>query len=389
MAERRECGIDRTSFRRLAGEYCRRWGIGLVAVDSDGRVRMRAGACGTCVAGGRDCTEARAFAVSEGLRWGEPTIVQCPGRMMLWAVPLMTNREVTGGLVAGATEEEVLEGSEDRPALDIPRVCADLRALAEEANLTNAAALEANRRRYHDEQQRAHAIHAFKSDVHYSIRELYMNEEPALLAAIRSGDRRAAREILNRLLITVHYHARDRLDLVKSLFLELVVTMSRTAVEAGGDPEEFLGTNYRSMAAVSALGSEEELAAWLRRMLEGIMDAIERHRRKDPGFLLFAALEFMREHCCEALSRDDVARAVHISPAHFSHLIRRESGRTFTDLLSRMRVDRAAELLVHTDKPLAAIALECGFRDQSYFTKVFKRYRHTTPLRYRKQFGGG
>jgi len=389
MDDERECDLDRKSFRRLAREYARRWGVGLCVVDPAGHVLMRGELCARCAAATDECAEARAFAVREGLRWGEPSIVQCPWRMMLWAVPLMTNREVTGGLVAGATEEAVLAGSEGQPALDIPRVCADLRALAEEANLTNAAALELNRRQYHDEQQRAHAIHAFKSDVHYSIRELYMNEEPALLAAIRSGDRRAAREILNRLLITVHYHARDRLDLVKSLFLELVVTMSRTAVEAGGDPEEFLGMNYRSMAAVSALGSEEELASWLRRMLEGIMDAIERHRRKDPGFLLFEALEFMREHCCEALSRDDVARAVHISPSHFSHLIRRESGATFTELLSRMRVDRAAELLAHTDKPIAAIALECGFRDQSYFTKVFKRHRHTTPLRYRREFAAG
>lgn len=386
MSDPRGCGCDPDRFRRLARRYSERWGVGLCAVDPEGRVVMRAGKCATCAGVTDECDEARAFAVREGLRWGEPSIVQCPRRMLLWAVPLMHNREITGGLVAVATEEEVPAGGSSRPALDIPRVCADLRALAEEANLTNAAALELNRRRYHDEQQRAHAIHAFKSEVHYSIRELYMNEEPALLAAIRSGDRRAAREILNRLLITVHYHARDRLDLVKSLFLELVVTMSRTAVEAGGNPEEFLGMNYRSMAAVSDLGSEEELASWLRQMLEGIMDAIERHRRKDPGFLLFEALQFMREHCCENLSRDDVARAVHISPSHFSHLIRRESGATFTELLNRMRVDRAAELLAHTDKPLAAIALECGFRDQSYFTKVFKRYRHTTPLRYRKEF---
>ena len=50
-----------------------------------------------------------------------------------------------------------------------------------------------------------------------------------------------------------------------------------------------------------------------------------------------------------------------------------------------MRVDRAAELLTTTDLPLAIIAMECGFQDQSYFTKVFKRYRRVRPLEYRKQ----
>ena len=54
-----------------------------------------------------------------------------------------------------------------------------------------------------------------------------------------------------------------------------------------------------------------------------------------------------------------------------------------------MRIDRAAEMLARTDKEIAVIALECGFRDQSYFTKVFKRYRNTTPLRYRREAAGG
>ncbi|MGM0492747.1 MAG: helix-turn-helix transcriptional regulator, partial [Armatimonadota bacterium] len=277
---------------------------------------------------------------------------------------------------------------DDAPPLDIPRVCANLRELAEARNITNAAALQLNRRSYHDEQQRAHAIHAFKRDVHYSIRELYMREEPALMAAIRSGDRRAAREILNRLLMTVHYHARDRIDLVRSIFLELVVTMSRTAVEAGGEPEQFLGMNYRSMVEVAEITSHEELARWLREMLEGIMDAIERRRGHDAGFLIFEALDYMRRHCCEDLSRDDVAEAVHLSPSHFSSLMKRESGATFTDQRNRMRIDVAAEMLARTGRDIAMIALECGFRDQSYFTKVFKRYRNTTPLRYRRDAAG-
>ncbi|MFW5868033.1 MAG: helix-turn-helix domain-containing protein, partial [Armatimonadota bacterium] len=376
MTERSVTDIRCEAVDEIAEIYRSRWSVGLCAVDKDGALMRDLGPCRECAPARPDaCREARAFAVSEGLRWGEPSVTPCPCGRMLWAVPLMRNAEVLGGLVANATEERVLHGADGAPALDIPRACADLRELAEECNVTNAAALRINRQSYHDEQRRAHAIHAFKSDVHYSIRELYMREEPALMAAIRSGDRRAAREILNRLLMTVHYHARDRLDLVRSIFLELVVTMSRTAVETGGEPEQFLGMNYRSMVEVAEITSHEKLAAWLRDMLEGIMDAIERRRNHDPGFLVFEALDFMRRHCCEDLSRDDVAEAVHLSPSRFSALMKRESGATFTDQLNRMRIDLAAEMLARTDDPIATIALECGFRDQSYFTKVFKRYR--------------
>ena len=334
----------------------------------------------------RPATGSRASAIQEALRWGEPTVGFCPGQRLLWAVPLMRNEQVVGGLVANVSEKRVF--SPVPPARR--RWTCGVRAWScasslERENLTNASALALRRREYHDEQQRAYAIHSFKSQGHTSIRELYLREEPALFSAIRAGDRGQAREILNRVLVAIHHHAGNRLDLVKSFFLELVVSMCQTAVESGGDPEQLLGTNFASMTDLSRVDSEEELAGWLVATLEHLMDTIQATRRRDAATQLFDAIAYMERHCCERIGRDDVARAAGLSPSHFSYLIRQESGATFTDLLNRMRVDRAAELLSRTDKPLSLIALSTGFADQSYFTKVFKRYRKVAPLQYRKK----
>ena len=54
-----------------------------------------------------------------------------------------------------------------------------------------------------------------------------------------------------------------------------------------------------------------------------------------------------------------------------------------SDLLNQLRVNRASLLLRQTDKSLVQIALECGFRDQSYFTKVFRRVAGKTPREFR------
>lgn len=183
--------------------------------------------------------------------------------------------------------------------------------------------------------------------------------------------------------MAIYHHAGSRLALAKSYLLELVVSMSRTAVDAGGDPEELLGAEYGRLTELARIESDEDLAGWLRSHLEQLMEAIERNRKRDPRAMLFDALAYMEAHCGEHLGRDEVARAVHISPSHFSFLIRKESGATFTELLMRMRADRAAELLARSDKPLATIALECGFHDQSHFTKVFKRLRGSTPRAFR------
>ena len=83
------------------------------------------------------------------------------------------------------------------------------------------------------------------------------------------------------------------------------------------------------------------------------------------------------------IDRDTVARAAGLSGSHFSHLIREKTGRTFTDLMAQYRVDRAKAMLRRTEKSIIQISFECGSEDQSYFTRVFKRYAGTTPRAYR------
>lgn len=321
------------------------------------------------------------MAVREALRWGEPSIEICPGQRLVWAVPLMHNEVVCGGILACTGERDFFV--DGRPRFDIREACRDLRERVEAENLTNASALAYHRSQYREEQERAYAIHAFKNRRHDSIRELYHHEEPALFAAIRAGDREEARGILNRILVAMHCRAGESLDLVKSLFLELVVSMARTAVEAGAAPDMMLGANFARMTALSAVTSDEELAPWLAATLERMMDAIADHSRRHPGMALADAMAYMERHCGGRVSREEAARAAHLSPAYFSALMRKETGTTFTEMINRMRIDRAVRLLRQTRKPLAVVALEAGFQDQSYFTKVFRRYRHCTPRAFR------
>jgi YesN/AraC family two-component response regulator len=297
----------------------------------------------------------------------------------------MHNAELLGGLIASVGEKRVFPDASGSPAMDLRTACSELRTLTEQSNLTNASLLASRRTEYARERQRAETIHEFKLVSYVDIREMYLRHEPALIAAIRKDDRSEARGILNRLLAAIYYRSGHRLDLVKSFLMELVVTMCRTAVEAGGHPESVFGSNFASIAELSRIESQEALAPWVHEMLERIMDAIQTHRGQSPVHVVSNALEYMGEHFGEDISRQDVARAAHVSPSHLSRMVRRHLGRTYTDVLNQMRVDRAAELLVRTDRTLTAVAFDTGFRDQSYFTKVFRRYTHVTPRGYRMQ----
>ena len=87
------------------------------------------------------------------------------------------------------------------------------------------------------------------------IRELYLMQEPVLLAAIQRGDRGEARHIINHVLVHIYSAGEERSDLLKGLLLELVVMISRAAVEAGAEQSAVLGLNFRLITELATLAN--------------------------------------------------------------------------------------------------------------------------------------
>lgn len=208
------------------------------------------------------------------------------------------------------------------------------------------------------------------------------------MAAIRRGDRSEARRLINHVLVHIYSAGEERSDLLKGLLLELVVMISRAAVEAGAAQSDVLGLNFRFLTELAEIEDDEELAAWLRKTLEHVMSAIERQEDFTPPLLVSKALDFMRQNLHRDISRDQTARHAGISPSHFSRLLKERTGRSFTELLRQCRVDLACDLLRGTRKPLAEIAGACGFCDQSYFTRVFQDVKGVTPREFRNASRG-
>lgn len=215
------------------------------------------------------------------------------------------------------------------------------------------------------------------------IRELYLLQEPMLMAAIRRGDRGEARRIINHVLVHIYSAGEERSDLLKGLLLELVVMISRAAVEAGAVQSEVLGLNYRFLTELAEINDDEDLAAWLRKTLEHVFSTIEKQEDFTPPLLIGKALDYMRQNLHRDISRDVVARHAGISPSHFSRLLKERTGRSFTELLRQCRVDLACELLSHGKETLAGVADACGFCDQAHFTKVFQDVKGLTPGQFR------
>jgi DNA-binding LacI/PurR family transcriptional regulator/AraC-like DNA-binding protein len=96
------------------------------------------------------------------------------------------------------------------------------------------------------------------------------------------------------------------------------------------------------------------------------------------------ALLFIDEMGTSQISRRKLAASVHLSEDYFTRIFRRELGLSPWEYINRLRVSIAAEMLLHTGKPIYTIALDTGFKEPTYFNRVFKKIYGKPPNQLRK-----
>ena len=97
-------------------------------------------------------------------------------------------------------------------------------------------------------------------------------------------------------------------------------------------------------------------------------------------------LGYIQDHFTEQqFSLRQLAEEFHLSQSYVTRLIKQETGSSFSELLTRMRIDRAVSLLVQSpDMKLVEIAERTGFASQHYFSRVFKEKIGFSPADYRE-----
>ena len=81
---------------------------------------------------------------------------------------------------------------------------------------------------------------------------------------------------------------------------------------------------------------------------------------------------------------EEWAKAIHLNPVYFGRIFKRETGLRPMEWLNQRRLQMASQYLSSTNKSIAEIAEECGFANQFYFSRVFRKWFQKSPLEFRK-----
>lgn len=151
--------------------------------------------------------------------------------------------------------------------------------------------------------------------------------------------------------------------------------------------KEKIDNSLKNMNYVTdQLTSLEDCRGFYKSILKKAIDLRNKNSQKRYASLIEKAKEYMLlKYAMSDLTLDKVASTVNVSPNYFSSLFNQETGMTFIEYLTDIRMQKAKDYLRCSSRKITEIGFLVGYQDSHYFSYIFKKTQNCTPSEYRIQ----
>ncbi len=212
--------------------------------------------------------------------------------------------------------------------------------------------------------------------------------ESKILQCIQALERQNVWMLIKRLMSVIQIEENFSVDRIKKKFIQVYYLIYRQSIECHVNLNQANEQNDLFMKRLSLINDLVEMERHLLSAIEDMINLIEQSNQYNHNILVYKAQKYIDLNYSRPITLAEVATEMNVSYNYLSNLFNKESNMSFSDYLQNVRVSESKKLLTQTDESLSQIAMEVGFANQSYFTKVFKKTTGISPGKYRKQHAG-
>lgn len=171
----------------------------------------------------------------------------------------------------------------------------------------------------------------------------------------------------------------------KTPFHEMRNVIVELELEIGRSKNIPVDHSRSSINKILSTETADELIETMGMVIAQNADFLTKDHHKSLDNLTEKAKTYIIEHYAETITLEDVANNANLSQYYFSRLFKQETGTSFIDFLTKIRIEKSKKLLLMEGLSVKEIAYMVGFNDPNYFSKAFKKATGESPVEYRKR----
>lgn len=218
---------------------------------------------------------------------------------------------------------------------------------------------------------------------------IQLNEKDAdnLLTAVKMGSDNAIETSINTIMSNFD-DLNVSLNQYQIYMAEIITIILKMIRNYNIDMVQVFGKDIDCYSYVNQLDSLYDVKNWLIEICIKLSSLIKSKRVYSSKMLAENAKQYIYLHYNEFdLSVESLCTYLHVSPAYFSTIFKKETGMSFTTYLTNIRLEEAVKLLNTTDDKTYMIASKVGYSEPNYFSYVFKKHFGISPSKYRMNRG--
>lgn len=208
--------------------------------------------------------------------------------------------------------------------------------------------------------------------------------ERNLVQSIKNGDSEAAKEIVKKLLNEIYILESGDFTAIRAKIFALMAILSREVTESELLSDESLELAIEDINFLNEKKDPEDLSNHLAMLVGELADKFADSLYNGRSEITAKTMRYINRNFRNKITLSQIASTLHVNKTYLSMLFKQEIGYSFTDYLCLIRIKEAKKLLSESNLSMIDISMQCGFVDQSYFTKVFRKSEGITPMQYRK-----
>lgn len=171
---------------------------------------------------------------------------------------------------------------------------------------------------------------------------------------------------------------------VKNHIITLITLVSLAAIDGGLDHEIAITLRDEFILQLEDLNSIKETRKLARTVLYTYTEKVLQIKNEGYSKTIANCVNFINKNIYENITLNDLSEMIDLSPKYLSVLFKKEVGMTISKYIQKAKIEEAKKLLSYSSNTILDISSLLNFTDQSYFTKIFKKYVGVTPKVYRE-----